>query len=209
VIAGLLDKNGNIQPFISLDATLNLDKLDVVKKEVEEFLDGNPTERDFWEDSFYHKLPADETESTGDFSRIRPYHTEELVKLKNFNNLISQILTDVIYLRIIPAGGDTHIHNDVQTDIVFPEKQTFTDKIRDNFWFWIRFSDKKQFFIIDPETHERYYVTGRVVLFNKWDYHATDKKTPETEISVRMLGYPTENIKKYMKHNWDTWEPII
>jgi len=183
MIAGLLDKNGNVQPFISLDKYLNLDKLDDVRKEVEEFIGEGVTEIDFFKDESHV------------FDNGYSYRTKELVKLKKLNTLVSQILTDVDYLRIIPNGGDTRIHNDVETELVYPEKQTFTDDLRSSLWFWIRFSDKKKFFIIDPETHEKYYVTGRVILFNNWDYHGTDEDVPSTEISIRMFGNPTENFK--------------
>ena len=97
MIAGLLDKNGNVQPFISLDKYLNLDKLDDVRKEVEEFIGEGVTEIDFFKDE------------SQVFDNGYSYRTKELVKLKKLNTLVSQILTDVDYLRIIPNGGDTRI----------------------------------------------------------------------------------------------------
>lgn len=80
-------------------------------------------------------------------------------------NIFEEIGRVIFFLSNPYHGGQIH------TD--YPDLLGKPNNVKDEF-LWIRFDKRKNFFIYDESTHEKFYMDGYVNFFNNKDYHGSD-----------------------------------
>lgn len=118
-------------------------------------------------------------------------NAEHFPKLVNFiKQMPFREIGRVIFF-MTEANNQTVPHYDAAN-----ENQRLT-KGNDNFVWFTTSEETKSVFVMDGETHEKYYQdpTKRFVYFNEMDYHGTDP-VPHFSFSIRIDGVFTDELKE-------------